>query len=301
MAGTKIRPRGKVPPSLRTDICANAHVPHVPSWNPRTRPVAPSSVLPFPSQTHDRFSFRPSPLLFLPVPLPPAYPFLQQSSSYLPLLLEILSSQPPIVYPLARLLAQLICNIATANHPPSSLAYITLSPPIPPPRTTHPRHLRFPPPSQLISPLPIRSLRPAEPRVQGRLFRIEGNSTQQQLFSYPHRQRSGEYFPRLLTVMKSPAAKSDPPSAEHKTTFRCCLRAATWCHRIPHQSFHPASELSFQKRPETPFSTATLRDTICDTQRCRPPRPSHFYNSSGDPAFKPNAIASHSRIGEKKL
>ncbi|KAI3548190.1 hypothetical protein CSPX01_03357 [Colletotrichum filicis] len=128
-------------------------------------PSPPSSVLPFPSQTHDRFSFRPSPFLFLPVPLPPAYPFLQQSSSYLPLLLEIFALQPPIAYSRARLLAQLICNIATANHPPSSLAYITLSLPIPPPRTTHPRHLRFPPSSQLISPSPIRSLEPAEPRA----------------------------------------------------------------------------------------------------------------------------------------
>lgn len=140
-------PRDKVPPSLRTDICAHAHVPHVPhvpSWHPRTRPVAPSSVLPFPSQAHDRFSFRPSPFLFLPVLLPSAYPFLQQSSSYLPLLLEIFASQPPIAYSRARLLAQLICNIATANHPPSSLAYITLSPPIPPPPGTfvshHPRN-----------------------------------------------------------------------------------------------------------------------------------------------------------------
>ncbi|KXH56314.1 hypothetical protein CNYM01_00194 [Colletotrichum nymphaeae SA-01] len=48
-----------------------------------------------------------------------------------------------------------------------------------------PRHLRFPPPSQLISPSPIRSLRPAEPRVQSRLSRIESNSTQQQLTVTP--------------------------------------------------------------------------------------------------------------------
>lgn len=209
MAGTKIRPRGKVPPSLRTDICANAHVPHVPSWNPRTRPVAPSSVLPFPSQTHDRFSFRPSPLLFLPVPPPSRLPipaaviFLSSSSAGDPLIatsnrlspcpfvgstdLQHCDCESPALF--ARLHHTIASDPAASNNPPPAPS--------------------FPTASQLISPLPIRSLRPAEPRVQGRLFRIEGNSTQQQLFSYLHRQRSGEHFPRLLTVMKSPAAKSD--------------------------------------------------------------------------------------------
>ncbi|KAK1547643.1 hypothetical protein CPAR01_01610 [Colletotrichum paranaense] len=59
-------PRGKVPPSLRTDIYAHAHVP---SWNPRTRPVAPQfgPSLPFPN---------PRPLLFssVTVSLPPSPP-----------------------------------------------------------------------------------------------------------------------------------------------------------------------------------------------------------------------------------
>ncbi|KAG7044380.1 hypothetical protein JMJ77_0003842 [Colletotrichum scovillei] len=273
-------PRDKVPPSLRTDICAHAHVPHVPhvpSWNPRTRPVAPSSVLPFPSQTHDRFSFRPSPFLFLPVPLPPAYPFLQQSSSYLPLLLEILASQPPIAYSRARLLAQLICNIATANHPPSSLAYITLSPPIPPPPGTfvshHPRNS-----SRLRLSAPCDRPNPAYRAVYLGSRAIPHSNNCLCL----HRRRFA-------------------PGAEHTTTFRCWLCADTWCDRIPHQSFYPAGELSCRNRPETPFSTATLRDTICDTQQCRPTRPSHSQSCSEDPAFKPNAIASHSRIAEKKF
>ncbi|KAI3547731.1 hypothetical protein CABS03_10069 [Colletotrichum abscissum] len=59
-------PRGKVPPSLRTDIYAHAHVP---SWNPRTHPVAPQfgPSLPFPN---------PRPLLFssVTVSLPPSPP-----------------------------------------------------------------------------------------------------------------------------------------------------------------------------------------------------------------------------------
>ncbi|KAK1454891.1 hypothetical protein CMEL01_03651 [Colletotrichum melonis] len=65
--GTPTRPlQGKVPPSLRTDIYAHAHVP---SWNPRTRPVAPQfgPSLPFPN---------PRPLLFssVTVSLPPSSP-----------------------------------------------------------------------------------------------------------------------------------------------------------------------------------------------------------------------------------
>ncbi|UQC87812.1 uncharacterized protein CLUP02_13332 [Colletotrichum lupini] len=94
---------------------------------------------------------------------------------------------------------------------------------------------------------------------------------------------------------------STASGAEHTTTFRCCLCADTWCHRIYHQSFYPAGKLSCRKRLETPFSTATLRDTICDTQHCRPTRPSHSQSCSEDPAFKPNATASHYRIAEKKF